>query len=208
MSYYDFEEHRYWKIYPEHSKNYKNEYTFHFKDEKYLVYSVVTLTDKAKLMFGTSHDDALLIEHYWDSRGVECWSYMVQRTINCCDGPYKRSTDCPIEKIIKEVKIPATEGFAQREILGTKAPLYTSGKKVAKKDWEIPQVIQGWIQLAVVFFAVEIFQPWYVKLIIRLIAGWVFSLHRQAYIDAFTVYIRDEDEELLKAKHRIYYGTK
>ena len=104
MSYYDFEEHRYWKNWPEYSKRYKNEYTFKFKDEEYLVYSVVTLTDKAKMILGTIHDEAILTAHYWDSRNVECWSYEVQKNINC-DGPKKCSTDCPIEKMIKEVKI-------------------------------------------------------------------------------------------------------
>jgi hypothetical protein len=40
------------------------------------------------------------------------------------------------------------------------------------------------------------------------VAGWIFGLYRQAYINAYTVYTHDNDMNITKKKYEILYGIK
>ena len=54
----------------------------------------------------------------------------------------------------------------------------------------------------------SLFKDWYVRWIIRAAAGWILGLYSQAYVEANTVYIHEEDKELLKGKYDALYGPK
>ena len=104
--------------------------------------------------------------------------------------------------------MPASADYAEREIFGTQASSYTKGTKHTAKDWEIPEVRTAWIYFLLIYIGVAIFKDWYVKLIIRVMVGWYFGLYRQTFVNAYTVYTHDEDNEILKKKYEIWYGVK
>ena len=187
------------------TKNYKHEYSFDFKGQKYLVHSIVRLTEEGQKYLGAAKREAVLTEAFYNWNNVRCWTYEF-RTYSLTTPVKTLSTDTPPDKLIENVIHPATAGYMEREVFGTYAPSYTTGRKVQSKDWEIPEVRTAWLIFLVIFFAVSIFKDWYVKFIIRIVAGWYFGMYRQGYVDAHTVYVHDEDAEMHKKKWEILHG--
>lgn len=191
-----------------YTAQYKHDYLFEFKGEKYLVHSIVRLTNEARDYLGARRNEVILTEVYYD--------HIVKRTfyVYQCQGtsynsikPINQSTDRLPDEMIEEIVTPATGDYASREIFGIDSPVYKkNGTKHTKKDWEIPEVRRGWIIFILVFIAAFIFQDWYVQLIIRIVAAWVFGKYRQGYVNAYTTYTHDEDDELLKSKYKALYG--
>lgn len=56
---------------------------------------------------------------------------------------------------------------------------YNKNPKPLFKDWEIPELMLGWVAFIIFFLAVAIFKDWYIKLILRIVVGWYFGLWRQ-----------------------------
>ena len=190
-----------------YTKKYRHVYDFQFKGQTYLTHSIVKLTEYAQIQFRTSKSEVILLEHYFDNDNRECWTYEIGWSHNI-SRPLRVSTDIPLKKIIEEITVPATQGYVEREVLGVNAPSFKTGKKITIKDWEIPEVLAGWIVYFLVFIGAFIFKDWYVKAIIWAAAGWIFGLYRQAYVNAYTVYMHDEDIELDKKKLEVLYGVK
>lgn len=190
-----------------YTQNYKHDYFFEFQGTKYRVHSVVHLTEKGRLYLGARNKEAILIEQFTNFNGVLCWKYRFQN-ISPTIGVADYATDkCP-DELIESVVVEATAGHAEREIFGVDAPSYKTGKKVSRKDWEIPEVMTGWVILLVIFVGVMFFKDWYIRLIIRLIAACVFGLYRQNYINAYTTYVHEEDSYILQRKYEILYNIK
>ena len=189
------------------TKNYKHDYFFVFHGEKYRVHSIVRLTEQGRVYLGALKREAILTEVFINWNGKRCWKYEFRSTaLNV--GITNASTDVPPNKLIEEVITPATVEYASREILGTDSPFYQTGEKHTKKDWEIPEVRRGWIILIAIFIGSLIFKDWYVKLIINIVAAWIFGLYRKEYINAYTTYTHDEDTEIIKKKYDVLYGLK
>ena len=191
----------------DYSKHYKHEYFFKFKGKKYRVHSVVRLTNEAKSYLGSATHEVILTEIYYNFRNQLCYKYEF-KSIALNVGIINKTTDRPPDKLIEEVVSEASVEYASREMFGTESPFYKTGKKHTKKDWEIPEVLTGWIVLILVFVGASIFKDWYVQLLIRVAAGWIFGLYRQAYINAYTTYTHDEDADMLQKKYEILYGIK
>lgn len=189
------------------TNNYKHDYFFEFKGEKYRVHSIVKLTEKGRLYLGALKREVILTEVFINLKGKRCWKYEFQ-SVALNEGITNASTDLPPNKLIEEVITPATAEYASREILGIDSPVYKKGEKHTKKDWEIPEVRRGWIILIVIFIISAFFKDWYVRLIIRIVAGWIFGLYRQEYVNAYTTYTHDEDMELFRKKYEVLYGLK
>ena len=47
------------------------------------------------------------------------------------------------------------------------------------KDWEIPELMFGWIAYIIFFIVAFIFKEWYVSMPLQIIVGWNFGLWRQ-----------------------------
>ena len=190
-----------------YTKDYKHEYWFTFKGEKYRVHSIVKLTEEARWYFGSNSREVILTEEFVNQKGVRCWKYEYRTLGPNCHITNAVTNRTP-DELIEEVVIPAKDEYASREIFGTLSPNYTTGEKHTPKDWEIPEVRNGWIILILIFIGVAIFKDWYVQLIIRIAAGWIFGLYRQAYVNAYTTYEHPEDLNILKKKYEVLYGIK
>lgn len=188
------------------TKHYQHEYLFTFKGEKYFVHSIVELTKKGKMHLEVSNQQVILTEHFIGPNGKECWTYEVGWAYGA-NKPRRISTDCHPNKLIEKIVIPASEDYAEREIFGIHASSYTNGIKHTKKDWEIVEVRNAWIYFFLVCFGALIFKDWYVKIIIIGAAGWFLGIYRQAYVNAYTTYTHEEDNEILKKKYEIIYGA-
>ena len=182
-----------------YTKNYKHKYSFNFQGNEYLVHSIVRLTEYGQKYLESAKREVILTEVFYNWNNVLCWKYEF-KTFSAINPVKTISTDVPPEQLIEEVIHPATYGYMEREVLGIDAPSYTSGKKVAKKDWEITEVKNAWLIFIAVFILAAIFKDWYVQLMIRLFAGLYFGVYRQSYINANTAYIHDEDIEMTRRK--------
>lgn len=190
-----------------HTQNYKHEYFFEFRGKKYLVHSIVRLTKDGQKYLGSKERDVILIEQFYNWNKKCCWKYKF-RSIDSAGNITDYSTDRTPDELIEKVVVPANSEYVSREIFGTESPVYTSGVKHQKKDWEIPEVLAGWIVYILICFIAMFFNGWYMKLIIIGVSGWIFGLYRQAYINAHTTYIHDSDTEILKKKHETLYGIR
>lgn len=189
---------------------YKNEheYFFEFKGQQYRVHSVVKLTEKGRVYLGFARREVILTEVYYYPSGRKMWKYQ-GKDIKYNVGIQNKSTDTLPDEIIEEVITPASAEYASREMLGRESSFYqVNGTKHTKKDWEIPELKRAWIVFIVFFVAVSIFQDLILQTILRLIAVWIFSIRRQAYIEAYTTYTHDEDSDIIKHKYHALYGFK
>ena len=189
------------------TKYYTPEYSFEFKGNTYLVHSIVRLTNNGRKYLGAARDEVILTEVFVNHNGTKCWKY-VFKSNDLSIGVTDASTDIPPDELLEEVLMAASEGYSQREVFGRDAPSYKSGRKITKKDWEIPEVRNSWITLIIVVFAASIFKDWYVQWTIRLAAGWIFGLYRKSYVNAYTIYQHDEDMEIQQKKNDILYNFK
>lgn len=189
------------------TKDYKHDYFFEFNGEEYRVHSIVRLTEKGRLYLGALKREAILTEVFINWNGKRCWKYEF-RSSALNEGVTNAATDVPPNKLIEEVITPATTEYASREILGVNSPVYQTGEKHTKKDWDIPEVRRGWVILIVIFIITSLFKNWYVQLPIRIAASWIFGLYRQAYVNAYTTYTHDEDMEIMRKKYEVLYGIK
>jgi len=194
-------------VYKFWTKDYKQEYYFEFEGKRYLTHSIVRLTDEGQRYLESNTKEVILTEQFINWNGVRCWKYEFKK-LGLTGGVTTASTDRPPSELIDEVVIPSNQEYAEREIFGMESPAYKNGIKHTKKDWEIPEVRNGWIILILVIIGASIFKDWYVQLIIRAAAGWIFGLYRQAYVNAHTTYTHDEDTEILRKKLEILYGVK
>lgn len=184
--------------------NYTQKYCFEFKGKVYFVHSIVRLTEEGMRYLGSIKKEVILTESFVNKHGVDCWKYLF-RSASWSVGITDASTDRNPDELIEEIVIPASAGYSEREIFGRDAPSYTSGKKISKRDWEIPELVTRWIIFILVVIFAGFFQPWYLKLFIRFVAVLVFGIYRKAYIDTYTVYQHDEDIDMLKKKSEVLY---
>lgn len=190
-----------------YTKDYKHDYHFEFKGEKYRVHSIVRLTEDGRHYLGAWRREVILTEQFTFRNGKLCWTYEF-KSISMTTGIVRKSTDVPPDKLIEEIVQPATDEYFLREKFGVQAPNYTEGTKYTTPDKDIPEVRQAWFWYIVVFFGAFIFKDWYVKALIWLGSSWIFGLYKYAHTNAYTVYVREEDKDLLKAKYEALYGAK
>ena len=192
------------------SRNCKHEYFFEFKGKKYRVCSVVKLTDEARCYLGAARQEVILTEVYYDHKFDGTFYKYEFKSIKYNVGIINKSTDRLPDEMIEEIVMPASAEYASREILGTASPVYQTetATKHSKKDWEIPELRKAWIVFILVFIGVSIFADWYIQLILRFIASLYFWNYRKAYVEAYTTYTHDEDNEIFKAKYSALYGIK
>ena len=191
------------------SSHYDHEYFFEFKGEKHRVHSVVRLTEEGRWYLGFARREVILTEVYFNKhRGRTFWKYE-GKDMAYNVGILNKSTDRPPDELIEEVVASASAEYASREMFGIDSPAYkTGGIKHTKSDWEIPEVRKGWIIFILVFIGVSLFNPWYVKLIIRIAACWYFGVYRRAYVNAYTTYTHNEDDAIIREKYYALYGIK
>lgn len=189
------------------TKDYKHDYYFEFKGEKYRVYSIVKLTEEGRFYLGARKREVILTEQFTYRNGKLCWTYEF-KSISLTEGILRKSTDVPPDKLIEEIIQPATDEYFLREQFGVQAPNYKEGTKYTTSDWDITEVRHAWIAYILVCIGVFIFKDWYVRSLIWIGASWIFGVYRSAYVDAYTVYMRDEDKEMLKTKYETLYGVK
>lgn len=188
-----------------YTKNYKHNYFFEFQGKQYRVHSIVYLTHDGRQYLGALNNEAILTEQFinWDKK--LCWTYQFKSN-DLSVGPLECSTDRPPSELIERVSLEPNESYLERELFGTSLQEESVGIKHQKKDWEIPEVLVGWIIVIFIFVAVAIFKDWYVRLIIRALAGWFFGMYRQTYVNAYTTYTYNEDQEMLQKKHQVLYN--
>ena len=189
-----------------YTRDYPHKYTFSFKGKEYAVHSIVRLTPKGKMDLGSQTDEVILLEKFTGPNDKTWWKYQFRSIEGGCI--IDASTDVPLDKMIEEVVVPATEDYVIREMFGPNVKLSATAIKHAKKDWEIPEVRKAWIIYIAIFLGVAIFKDWYVQLLIRVGAGWILGLYRQAYVNAYTTYTYPEDAEIIRKKLEILYGVK
>ena len=193
----------------QNSSHYDHDYFFEFKGEKHRVHSVVCLTEEGRTYMGFARREVILIEVYFDKHiGRTFWKYQ-GKDWKYNIGIRHKSTDRPPDEIIEKVVASASADYASREMFGIDSPVYkTNATKHTKKDWEIPEVRRGWIWVILIFIFSFVFKDWYVQLLIKVGAGWLFYIYRRAYMEAYTSYTHDEDSEILKQKFWALYGLK
>ena len=190
-----------------YTKDYRHDYFFNFKGKSYPVHSIVKLTEEGRNYLKSLRKEVILTEQFYNWNNVICWKYEF-KSIKTNEGITNYSTDKSPDELIEEVIMPATVGYMEREVLGASAPSYILGTKYMKKDWEIPEIKKAFAILVAVFIGAYIFKDWYVQLIIRVVAGFIFGIYRQNYINAYITYTHDEDTEMLKKKFEVLYGIK
>lgn len=190
-----------------YTKNYKHDYFFDFQGKKYRVHSIVYLTADGQRYLGAWRRKAILTEQFTDCSGKLCWKYQFKSN-KLSVGIVDYATDRPPDELIEKIVMEANSEYVEREIFGAEVSSCKPVKKQKKKDWEIPEVRRGWIVFIIIFFAAMVFKDWYIQLIIRMAAGWIFGMYRKAYMDAYTTYIYDENTEMLTQKYEVLYGTK
>lgn len=189
------------------TQDYEHKYFFKFKDKDYRVHTVVKLTDSGRRHLKANKNQVILTEYFIDWTGQDCWSYVVGYS-DSIRMSMKVSTNTPPDELIEEIVLEPSADYVSRELFGQESPVYKTGTKHTRKDWEIPEVRRGWIVFALVCIGSFILKDWYLRVIISGVAGWVFGQYRKAYIDAYTTYTHDEDTEMLKKKYEVLYGIK
>jgi hypothetical protein len=194
----------YCKLY---TKDYKHDYQFEFRGQKYRVHSIVKLTEDGQFYLGAWKREVILTEQFTFRNGKLYWTYEF-KSIALNEGVLRKSTDIPPDKLIEEIVKPATDEYFLREKLGAQASNYTTGTKQMTSDWNISELRSGWITYILVFFGVFIFKDWYIRAIIWIGSSWLFGIYRNAYINAYTVYMPEDDKKMLKIKYETLYSAK
>lgn len=106
------------------------------------------------------------VEHYWDDRATP---EETQRILDAIEAGIPPKLVVP-ERLKDKVNLDHIDPTKPIKV----KPLF--------KDWQIPELIIGWIVFVIFFFGVAIFKDWYIQLIIRLIGSWVFAIWRHQKI--------------------------
>lgn len=150
-------------------KDCRHEYSFMFNGKYYPLNSYVKLTEYGKRYLDTKTDEIQLVHHYYiNNDEVECWTF-ITKYIDWPIRPFRVTTDEPLEKLIEEVIPPAPVDINLQQ-------KYSS---VAFKDWEVSDVLFGWVCVLIFFIVVEVLKDWFIKFILRIVVGWYFGLWRQ-----------------------------
>jgi hypothetical protein len=189
------------------TKDYKHDYHFEFKGERYRVHSIVRLTEEGRFYLGAYKREVILTEQFTYRNGKLCWTYEF-KSVSLTEGILRKSTDVPPDELIEEIIQPATDEYFLREQFGVQAPNYKEGTRYTTFDWNISELRSGWITYILVFFGAFIFKDWYIRAIIWIGSSWLFGIYRNAYVDAYTVYMPEEDKEMLKTKYETLYSAK
>lgn len=188
------------------SGNFKHEYFFEFKGERYRVHTVVKLTEEAQNYLNARRREVILTEVYFDHH-FNVWKYKYEFQSRKWPMPIiNKSTDRLPDDMIEKIVTPASYEYASREIFGTESPEYKTGTEHVTPDNQIREVKIGWVIYALAILFSFIFKDWYVRLIIIGMASFVFWKFRQAFVDAHTTYTHDEDNEILLSKYHALYG--
>ena len=164
------------------TRNYRHEVVFYFDGKPYLLNSYVKLTPYGKEYLKAASDTVQLTQRFYMPHGgreIECHKF-ITRYVDMPPRPFTMSTDEPLEKLVECVVVPAKYTPPNKK----PDPI-----KIMNRDWEVPDVLFGWIVFLVFFIGVEILKDWALKLILRLAGGWFFSNWRnmrmmaEGYVD-------------------------
>lgn len=186
----------------EFTNHYEHHDCFTFQGKQYYVHSIVKLTEDGRKFLRSRTNKIILTEQFIRPDSRLCWKYVFHRWSN---GLTNAITDKSPDELIESIVMPASMEYSSIQTHGAASPYYKTGKKYAKKDWEIPVVLKGWIIFAVLFVACQVFKETLLKSTILGCYLYIFWPYRQMYIRQNTVYIRDEDKEILREKHAIMY---
>ena len=165
------------------------------------------LTSDGQKYLGSETSEVILTEQFLYYNGNVCWKYEF-RSCKLTDGIINVTTNKTPDELIEDVVVEASYGYASRQLFGKNSPEYNQGVRHRKKDFEIAELRKGWIIFIIVFLLVSIFKDWYIQVILRLFACYIFSLYRMTYVNAYTTYTNEEDDIILKKKYEILYNLK
>ena len=186
--------------YKEFTKNYEHQDFFSFQKNNYRVHSIVKLTDQGRKILKSRTNKVILTEQFIWIRDKICWKYEFNKWPG---GRISAITDIPPNEMIESIVMEASMEHASIETLGSNSPYYKTGKKYSKKDWQIPEVLIGWIIFIAICFVTEVFKETLIKASIRGVALYFFWPYRSVYINKYTFYMRDEDIPILREKQKI-----
>ena len=158
---------------------------FEFQGKKYPIGAYVKLTDRAicevyrNRGYGFKRGDFRLVDHYFDSNGVERWDYIIGKDYDCNLHYHHRTTKKP-DELISEVlwneinETVYTPGELEVEF---KEPNYFP------TDNQVDGVIVGWFVLVLVWIGAFIFKDWWIRLAIQIGAGLYFGHWREKKIN-------------------------
>ena len=168
---------------------------FEYKGEKYSLGWVI-LNEEGMKKFHTKNPRAEITQHWKQGNKIEAYSVRAFTEVSYCRYNWREIFvyEANLDKYIKSVGIdyrnitvdeiinlPKDQMFYHLEtkqiIEGTYTP---PGKpKPLFKDWEVPELIIGWIVFILFLIVVFVFKDWYIQLILRVIGLIVFNVWRQ-----------------------------
>lgn len=180
-----------------------NNYTylsgFEFKGEKYS-FGWVTLSEEGMKKLKTKNPKIEITQHWVEPNGMHAYAIRFYREIRngklsgfwkwdsvslynlnldefieIPEIDYKNTT---VDEILNMPEDQVPNHLQTKQMIeGTYTP--PEKAKPLFKDWEIPELIVGWIVFVIFLLVVFIFKDWYIQLILRVVGCVVFSTWRQ-----------------------------
>lgn len=182
------------------TKNFEHQDCFTFQGKQYYTHSIVRLTEEGRKILRSRTNKVILTEQFTWWNGKTCWKYQFHKWSS---GRIDAITDVPPDELIESIVIEASMEYSSIETLGALSPYYKTGKKYYKKDWEIPEVLKGWIIFAILFVVCQIFKETLFRSTILGCYLYLFWPYRQMHVNKYTFYMRDEDLPIESEKFRI-----
>lgn len=192
------------------TNEYYHEHLFYFNGQPYYVHSIVRLTEYGRQYLGARKRDAILTEHFKYRDGRPCWTYhFIGNSWNYYTTT--ATTDVPPEQLIEKILCKAGDMYCLREEFirqGIPVPKYENAVTITTKDWDIPEVRQGWIMWILSWFVIILFKDWYMKSLLFAISSIIFGMYRETYKNAYTCYQYPEDEKIKQLKQKVLFDIK
>lgn len=168
---------------------------FEFKGEKYSL-GWVTLSENGMKKLGTNNPRAEITDHWISDRlgegysfyyynttnyGYYKWDYQDKYNINLDEYIETPEIDYKNTSVDEILSLPKDQMFTHLQTKQIVEGTYTPPEKPKPlfKDWQIPELIVGWIVFIIFLLVVFVFKDWYIQLILRVVGCVVFSIWRQ-----------------------------
>lgn len=160
---------------------------FKFCGQKYLIGSPVKLNDRGmqKMFYNGKYyytkGDFRLVDYSISEKGASRWTYIIGW--DRWHDPVFYYTSEPPEEFVKSVVWqPIQEEVFKPGELDVE---FKEEKQVnvVPSDWDVPEVIIGWIVFIVIFVAELAFKDWWIRFIVQIVSGWTFGAWRERKIN-------------------------
>lgn len=168
---------------------------FEFKGEKYSL-GWVTLSENGMKKLGTNNPRAEIVSHWMSDRlgegycfryyntthyGYYKWDYINKYNINFDDYLESAGIDYKNTTVDEILSLPQDQMFDHLQTKQIIEGTYKESEEVKPlfKDWQIPELIVGWIAFIIFLLVVFVFKDWYIQLMLRIIGLIGFSIWRQ-----------------------------